>query len=168
MRKSVALFLGALAVIAVLVGGFFWAHQSATPVDAFETENAQFVHADPEETIAAVAEKKEGIYYFGFPTCPWCKELSPVLNEVLKETGQKASVVNTRADNFTEELRSKLVTEFQKYQPGDLSVPFLVVIDKDGNVKSHVGTIEGHNAHIEVLNDEGKKVLKETLVNLLK
>ncbi|MDE1809283.1 hypothetical protein CS331_021470 [Klebsiella pneumoniae subsp. pneumoniae] len=43
--------------------------------------------------------RQQGIYYFGFPTCPWCLELLPILDKELEKESMNAYAVNTRGDD---------------------------------------------------------------------
>lgn len=50
-------------------------------------ENHVFYNSSVDEIIEILDGTTEGNYviYFGFPTCPWCQALTPVLNEVAKD-----------------------------------------------------------------------------------
>ncbi len=50
-------------------------------------EEHVFYEAEVDEVIDILSGDTEGAYviYFGFPSCPWCQSLTPVLNEVAKD-----------------------------------------------------------------------------------
>jgi hypothetical protein len=47
-------------------------------------ENNPMKYSNPEEIIKLL-DGDTGVIYFGFPTCPWCRNAVPVLLEVAKE-----------------------------------------------------------------------------------
>ena len=49
----------------------------AYPIVELSNENP-FVYASEEEVIRVLKEGT-GVIYFGFPSCPWCRTLLPVL-----------------------------------------------------------------------------------------
>lgn len=130
----------------------------------YNTNTPQFIHGAPEEVIRKIEAKEEGIYYFGFATCPWCIEFLPILDDALATTNQKAYVVDTRDARFTDNLVNRLELVYTQYHDGELSVPFLVVISEDTSMKTHVGTLENHDAYTEKLTGRQKEELEELLV----
>ena len=70
------------SIVALFVIGYYFSN-SVTQANTYNDRLPVFVHEDSEQIIHKLVRKKEGIYYFGFPTCPWCVELLPVFNEVL-------------------------------------------------------------------------------------
>ena len=47
-------------------------------------DNNPFVYKTEEE-IVKILESGSAIIYFGFPTCPWCRTILPILEEAAKE-----------------------------------------------------------------------------------
>lgn len=41
-------------------------------------------------------KKKSGVLYFGFSSCPWCKEAKPILKKVAKENEIDIQYVKVR------------------------------------------------------------------------
>ncbi|MDN6900194.1 hypothetical protein [Oenococcus sicerae] len=109
-------------------------------------------------------EKKPGIYYFGFPNCPWCVELLPVLNQELKSFHQRALVTNIRAENYSSTDNIKLEKFFMKYTTQKrLSVPFVVAIKANGEVETHIATVRHHDANISAMTSRQKTQLSQQL-----
>lgn len=128
----------------------------------------QFVHRVPEEILHDLVNKKQGVYYFGFPECPWCIELLPILDKELARAKGTAYVVNTRADHYTEE-DDELLTDFyvQYTKEADLSVPFVVAINHSGDVKVHSGTLDAHNAAERKLTSQQTERLSHLMDELI-
>ena len=40
-----------------------------------------------DEAIQYFTQEKSGVLYFGFSSCPWCKEAKPILKKVAKDNG---------------------------------------------------------------------------------
>ncbi len=55
------------------------------PIVELADENP-FVYKTGEEMID-ILENKTGVIYFGFPTCPWCRSLLPILEKAAKSQG---------------------------------------------------------------------------------
>lgn len=126
-------------------------------------------------------EKFSGIIYYGYPNCPWCNEAVPLMNEIAKKYDQSIFYVNKKSqdslDHPEEEeqavaLLSKEIT-LEKDEEGNphLYVPEVVVI-KNGKITSHhMGTVDGHDAHERVMNEEEinqLRVIYETMFVVLK
>ncbi|KRN50733.1 hypothetical protein IV49_GL001818 [Kandleria vitulina DSM 20405] len=44
---------------------------------AYNDHTPRMIKTSPSDIMKRIREKKQGIYYFGFPECPWCIELLP-------------------------------------------------------------------------------------------
>ena len=49
-----------------------------------------------DEAIQYFTQEKSGVLYFGFSSCPWCKEAKPILKKVAKENGIDIQYVKVR------------------------------------------------------------------------
>ena len=104
----------------------------------FETKNYT-------EMVNDMIEKKPGVYYLGYPECPWCQSLIPVLNEVLIENDLKAMYLNTSSAEFKDNtlLTERFLKSRESFPAGvenEGYVPFVLVIGKDGSLQGHTGT----------------------------
>ncbi len=67
-----------------------------------------------EEEIVQILENGTGIIYFGFPSCPWCRTLLPVLEEVANENNigeiYYLNIYDIRS-MFSLDENKKLITE---------------------------------------------------------
>lgn len=82
--------------------------QTACEVDESSPEK-EFEEISMDDAIAYFTEKRTGILYFGFDTCPWCKEASPILKEVSNELNVDVVYCKTRDDDH-----NLLYTDAQK------------------------------------------------------
>lgn len=127
------------------------------------------------DNIVDIIKGGSGIIYLGFPTCPWCKEATPVLNEVAKEKNVKEifyfnhrDIRNNNTDEYQElvELLSNFLTEDEEgnkriYAP-------TVIFVQNGNIKGiNEGTVEGHDAHERTMTEEEKSKLKQIYSDLI-
>ncbi len=130
----------------------------------YNDKTAQFIQQDPTKVVGNLVNKKQGMYYFGFPTCPWCLELLPVLDTELEQAQTTAYIVNTRADNYTKNEDLLLNEFYKKYtKDKDLSVPFVVAINSSQEVKVHVGTLKVHDASKNKMSNKQKQKLSSLL-----
>lgn len=130
----------------------------------FNGSDHHFKGDNVELFVSNLENKVKGIYYMGFADCPWCKALVPILEEVADETDHTIAYLNTRSTQFQgnsgiqERLQafiSSLPTELQNQG----SVPFLIFIDENGNIDTHLGTVEGHDAPTETMTENEVKFL---------
>ena len=98
------------------------------------TSGHKFVYAEPAE-ILDIIDGGDGVVFLGFPECPWCQQLVPIIQEAAQsENIDKIYYLNikeSRANN--DEVYQKLVTKLQDYLPKDdngnprISVPDVTV-----------------------------------------
>lgn len=114
-------------------------------------KNHQFETKEYQSIVDDMIEKTPGVYYIGFPDCPWCQALVPHLNQALVEHDLKAQYINVKTPQFeNNEALTKQYLEFIKtFEDGKANngaSPFLIVIDNDGIIKGHSGTAPSHDA----------------------
>ena len=84
------------------------------------TSGHKFVYAEPAE-ILEIIDGGDGVVFLGFPECPWCQQLAPIVQEAAQsENIDKIYYLNikeSRANN--DEVYQKLVTRLQDYLPKD-------------------------------------------------
>ena len=97
----------------VIEDKFISQYPKATPVH-------KFVYAEPAE-ILDIIDGGDGVVFLGFPECPWCQQLAPIIQEAAQsENIDKIYYLNikeSRANN--DEVYQKLVTKLQDYLPKD-------------------------------------------------
>ena len=131
-------------------------------------KDQSFLKEQSVEVVARVQNKNQGLYYFGFASCPWCQDLLPILEDELVASQSKIYTVNTKSSDFSEHQRSVITDVFRKNIGGDkLYVPFLVAINSAGEVKTHTGTVVGHDASKEGLSLKQQIELRKILKSLI-
>ena len=149
-----------------------------------------YVYATYDEVIDLI-KKGTGVIYFGFPECPWCRNMVPVLADAAKEMGidkiyyfnaldirdikslDKDGKVITEKEGTNEyyKLISLLGDSIGTYAGlNDESIKRLyfptVVFVKDGKIlSSHIGTLDSQVDPYKVLNNKEKNELKEIYMN---
>ena len=145
-----------------------------------------FVYATYDEIID-ILKNKTGVIYFGFPECPWCRNMVPILSDAAKELGINKIYYFNALDmrdkksldedgkiviekEGTEEYK-KLVEIMYDYLSvyeglNDESIKRLyfptVVFVKDGKIiGSHIGTLESQTDPYKELTKDQKSELKE-------
>ncbi len=140
--------------------------------------SAAFTEISFDEAIQYFTEKKSGVLYFGFESCPWCKEAKPILKKVAKELGVNIYYVKTRDDDknllYTDEQKAQIQPYIQNYMSNNdegvltLYVPLVLTI-KDGQVlDGHEGTLDSHDATERKMTKKEKKKLTKIYTKLLK
>lgn len=132
-------------------------------------ESPQFIQDEPAEILKKMVNKTPGIYYFGFPDCPWCQGLVPVFQSVLADEGKQSWVVNIRDKSYTSTDRRQLASFFKEHRSEpEVAVPFVVAISKSGSVVTHVGTVPTHHATQAPLTKEEESQLRQLLTTVVR
>ena len=99
------------------------------------TSGHKFVYAEPAE-ILDIIDGGDGVVFLGFPECPWCQQLVPIIQEAAQsENIDKIYYLNikeSRANN--DEVYQKLVTKLQDY----------LTKDDDGNPRISVPDVTAY------------------------
>lgn len=141
-------------------------------------------HAFLEITIAQSLQliKDEdftGILYFGYPTCPWCVEAVPIMNEVAKSYDLSIYSINKKSeDSIANEQGFQEMTTIldeaygldvdDKTGEPRLYVPEVVIVNKGKITSHHMGTVDGHDATQRTMNEDEAKLLKSIYKKLFK
>ena len=168
MKKAIKQLIGiAMMIIIICLGGYYLAKKQISS-EVYHDKTPQMIRELPEVSLKKLSEKQQGLYYFGFPTCSWCLALLPIFDERLERLNAKSLVVNTRAEEYTNQDDMLLETFFNKYTAEKrLTVPFVVAINSKDDVKTHIGTVDGHDATKEKMSKEQVKTLSTILDNLI-
>lgn len=123
-------------------------------------ENANVKYLEKEKLIDFL-NKETGIVYLGFPTCPWCRNILPVLMDFAYKNNVKLYYFNVRTFDSNDPVREKLITILSEYlEEGTLYVPDVYFI-KDGKiVGNHLGSVSSQTNPYEPLTDSQKEELK--------
>lgn len=152
-------------------------------------ENNRVVYAS-QEGILEILDKGTGIIYFGFPDCPWCRNLVPILIRTAKEEGVKQIYYyNAKEDrdekkladgkieevkkgsDFYLKLLEKLGDKASKYDGlSDDSIKRLyfptVLFVKGGKIVSmHEGTVPSQLDPLQKLTEKQEKELEEIFID---
>ncbi len=156
-------------------------------------ENNPVTYVDLGEALK-ILKNDTGVIYFGFPECPWCRNLVPVLLEAIKEAEYKnvyyCNALNDRdkkhldADGkiIVDQEGSKEYQELLEYLYDKLSVyeglnddkikrlyfPTVVFV-KDGKVVDfHENTVDTQEDPYQALTEEQHNELLNTLITGIK
>lgn len=122
-------------------------------------------------------KKKSGVLYFGFSSCPWCKEAKPVLKKAAQEKGIDIQYVKVRDEEknrlYTDEQKSQIQPYIQDYMSNNdegiltLYVPLVLVVKNGKVVDGHEGTLDSHDATERKMTDEEKEELIQIYTKLI-
>lgn len=122
-----------------------------------------FVNSDVKNMLNKMIDGDTFVTFFGFSSCPWCRDAMPILNETALKYNAKVDYIDTRSDpswksNLDLKDYDQLVDAIGDLFPKDddgkahLDVPF-VVFFKDGKVVYSAGYPQ-YDAHERKINDE--------------
>lgn len=102
-----------------------------------------------------------GIIYFGYPSCPWCRNIVPVLLDVSKENNMVVNYVDVSIQEGNDDFYNQLLILLDEYLMADnsgnkaLYVPDVYFV-KNGEIKNHhLGSISTQtNPYIPLQEDQ--------------
>ncbi|MCL2560242.1 MAG: glutaredoxin [Turicibacter sp.] len=146
--------------------------------EIFVAENNPFRYVEFDE-IAELLESGTGIVYFGFPTCPWCRNLVPALTDAaiefgvedilyrnvfedrnILELGDDGEIVEIRAGHpgYYEvlEILGNLAPAYTGLEDDSIRRVFVpaVVFVRDGEIISYFTNLPTFQARVDDENDE--------------
>ncbi len=150
-----------------------------------------------EDEVVDILNKGTGIIYFGFKTCPWCRNLLPTLTKVAEEKNETIYYLDVYDIRSSFELKDGSVKKVKDGSSGYYKILRLmdanleefyltddegnkfdtnekrlyaptVVAVKNGEVKSlHVGTVSSQESPDVKLNNEQTKELEDIIEKLI-
>ncbi len=155
------------------------------PEVKLENSNVKIIYASYDQVFNVL--KKDGIIYFGFPTCPWCRNALPSLIKAADEAGVKEIYYmdnkddrdiktledgkikeEKKASNDYEKLLKELGDKVSVYEGlNDDSIKRLyyptVVVVKEGKITDYIeGTVDSQKDPYKPLTkDEQKELVKK-------
>lgn len=148
-------------------------------------EDNTIVYADINK-VFDILESKTGIIYFGKPTCPWCRNMLPVLIEAAKSNNLNIYYYNPQEirENNTIEYQN-LVEKLYDFLPVDtttqketdssfdknkkrLYMPDVYFVKNGKIVGNHMSTVESQTDPKIALNEQQKEELKKIYTDLIK
>ncbi|MGG5358890.1 MULTISPECIES: hypothetical protein [unclassified Enterococcus] len=112
--------------------------------------------------------KKDGIYFFYFPECPWCKEIMPILKEEAINKHVSVNITNIHDKKYSKKEKNVLEKIIQQTNHIDgLVVPFFVVIKNHEIKRARIGLIspEIKNKRSELIKNEVDHLLTEAFTS---
>lgn len=128
-------------------------------------DDTKIHYASPKEVLDILTDGT-GIIYFGRPTCPWCRNVIPVLASVCNKYNMVINYYNpgeTKEDDIVTYMSIK--NELSEYlEKGEGGEPTMYLPDiyfvKDGKVVGHkLGSVSSQNDPYTPLTDEQKNEL---------
>lgn len=142
-----------------------------------EDKNHVFKEIEINDVINKLENKKSFYLILGFPECPWCQAIMPVLNEVAKDNQEKTIYYlnikeirdNSEAEGHTEykKLEDSYFKEALDVEKNRLNAPTFVKVEEGKMTMYHINTVETHvlneNMVLPPLTNEELNELKEIL-----
>lgn len=165
MNRRKRVLAGAIIAILAVVGAvWYWLGRSTTDMQQPSSQsgvaaqqkqqsqlqqqyttlpaNHRFREA-PVDEVLQLFEKGSGLVFLGFPECPWCQQLAPIVNEAAEAENSEVVYLNirqARADNDAtyQKLVEKLAPHLRKDDQGKprIFVPDVTAV-RDGTVAGH-------------------------------
>lgn len=130
-----------------------------------------------ENNLLTYLEEKTGVFYFGYNTCPWCRNIVPVLIDTVKKNDiDKIYYIDIHKidlSDIKEELYKYLGNNLREDENGKkvLAVPDVYFI-KDGKIIGHhLGSVDSyHNPYKKMTSKQAKELtnIYETFIKEMK
>lgn len=133
-----------------------------------------------DELYKRIDNKESFVLYMYFDKCPWCKELGPVVSDVVEDDQRLLNMTysfNVRPDGerdhdyrYTNDDGEFNYPEFKALydyvydflgEDKKVYVPTLMFVRKGEIVYYHVGTVDGHDADKRTMTEEEKDQLED-------
>lgn len=115
---------------------------------------------------------KKGIMYFGYTSCPWCRNIVPILTRITKELDVPLYYVDIKKDlsSIKKELYEKLdeYLSINDENKKGLGVPLVISFDNGKIISGHKGTVSSYKNPYKGMNDKQKKELENIYKNMIK
>ena len=127
-----------------------------------------------EDEVLTYLKEKTGVFYFGYNTCPWCRNIVPVLIDTIKKNNidtiyyidiHKLNLSKVRTELF-DFLGDNL--RLDENNEKVLAVPDVYFI-KDGKIVGHhLGSVDSYINPYKKMTDKQKKELVNIYTNLVR
>lgn len=120
-----------------------------------------------EEEILTFLETGTGILYFGYNTCPWCRNSVPILIDAAKQnnidTIYYADIHQLDISSIREGLYKILADYLEENEEGQkvLAVPDVYFIENGTIIGHHRGTVESYHNPYNGMTEEQKEELTD-------
>lgn len=153
-------------------------------------ENNPFVYADYDQLFEVL--EGTGVIYLGYPECPWCRNLVPVLIDASKKVSlgriyymnmkEERNVLKQTEDGIITEKEGtegyqKLVEKLEEVLPTyeglddesikRIYVPMVIFVRDGKIVATHTGTLDSQEDPYQALTEEQVSELKDILVDAM-
>ena len=123
------------------------------------------------KSVVDLFKNKTGIVYFGYSTCPWCRNAIPILiDAVISNDIDTLYYVDINETKLTKELY-EILDEYLRVDEDNkkvFSVPDVYVIKNGKVIDHHIGTVDSYNNPFKGMSKEEKKELKKIYTNMIK
>src|SRR3712207_6017070 len=99
-KRTIPLVISSFLIVPILLGVLFLLF-----FNLGSEKDQPFLKEQSVEVVARVQTKNQGLYYFGFASCPWCQDLLPILEDELTLNKGTLYTVNTKSSDFSDSQR---------------------------------------------------------------
>ena len=122
------------------------------------------------EELEEFLENGTGLVYFGYSTCPWCRNAVPVLIESARNNDITINYIDIKSVKLSDTVYEILNDYLREDENGNkvLAVPDVYVLEEGEILDHHLGCIDGYtNPYVEMTESE-KIQLQEIYDEMIK
>ncbi len=124
--------------------------------------------------VIKLFENGTGIIYFGYPTCPWCRNVVPIILDVVENSNiDTLYYYDIHSSKFNSSFEKKLFKYIKEYLRKDSNNEYVIAVPdvyfiKDGKIVGrHLSTLSSQKSPYDKLNskqvNELKKIYKDSI-----
>ncbi len=127
-----------------------------------------------ENQIIDTLKTKTGIVYFGYPSCPWCRNVVPILLETAIEENI-SPIYYVESHQMSDATKAQLIEYLGDYLETKeetnqkvLAVPDVYFLKEGKIIGHHLSTVESYKNPYKGMNQEQKQELKNIYLSFIK
>jgi len=190
MKKRIFIIISILILLLVIMGFFLYKNDnfrfklSYEFINFIEYNNGKKIKIDVpydnrikylnEDDILTYLKNKTGIFYFGYNTCPWCRNIVPVLIDTVKNNNINTiyyiDIHDLNLSDIKEELFSFFGDNLRENENGEkiLAVPDVYFIKNGNIIGHHIGTVDSYYNPYKGMSNSEKKELTSIYEGFIK
>ena len=185
-KKIIAIMLSLFGIFCVILAlsliKMFEKPQYANIVEMYPllSEDNVFEEVGADRIIQMIDNREDGLIVFGFPACPWCQQLLPVLDTVAKKS-QIFHIfyvdIKDMRDNESSPDHEKYLYIKQKFKEildvehDRINAPTVVTVTAGNVIDYHLDTVPSHqmvDGRLPEMTAEQKRELAEILKQVIR
>ena len=137
-----------------------------------DPEHIYISAADPDKFVSDLTDPSvSGVFYIGYPSCPFCNQAVPIMNEVAKAEGKWVRYLDASSVDFSSDIYDRLMEIFEGtsvLDDGEFYVPQMIAIKNGKVVGNHLSLTDDYTTSQGTITASQRKEVASSYQNLFK